>query len=186
MAKKKVKSVFADYEPIWKFVRGTGYWVNIKDPDEYGNWNVNLYGEEVDELEEELKAYLEDAVEFAKEAGKDVQHVADIYKTDKEGRRYIKFKKPQYDEDTPGPKIFDVTGQEVTEEWNTPIGGGSTLRLKVLIKPYYMPTTKTVGLSYKLIAVQVIKNKEFAGGSGFVDESSADNPPFDTEDSEDY
>jgi hypothetical protein len=186
MAKKKVKSVFADYEPLWKFVRGEGYWVNIKDPDDYGNWNVNLYGNEVDELKEELEAYLEDAVEFAKGEGKDVQTVADIYKTDKEGRKFIKFKKPQYDEDTPGPKVFNVTGEEVTDSWNAPIGGGSKLRVKALIKPYYMPTTKTVGLSFKLLAVQIIENKEFAGGSGFGDESGGDTPPFDTAENEDY
>jgi hypothetical protein len=186
MAKKKVKSIYENTEPLWKYIRGEGYWVSIKEPDDYGNWNVNLYGDEVMELEEELQAYLNEAVEFAKAEGKDVQNVADVFKTDKEGRKYLKAKKTQYDEDTPPPKIYNITGDEVTDEWKDPIGGGSKLRIKVMIKPYYMNTTKTVGLSTKLMAVQVIKNKEFAGGSGFGDESGGDTPPFDTVENEDY
>ena len=182
MAKKKIVNIFEDYEPLWKFVRGDGYWVTIKQPDEYGNWGCKLYNGEVPELEEELEAYLAEAVEFAKDKGKDVQNVAPALKTDNEGRKFLKCKKVQYDDDTPPPKIYSITGEEITDTFNEPIGGGSYIRVKVLIKPYYMGTTKTVGLSSKLLAIQIIKNKEFAGGSGFGNEATDDNPPFETED----
>ena len=186
MAKKRVKSIFEDYDVLWKFARGTAKWAYLLEPDDYGNWSLNLYGPEVEEMEEELQAYLDEAVEFAKEQGKDVQAVAPIYNKDNEGNTFMKVKKKQYDEDTPRPKIFNVTGEDVTDTWSEPIGGGSTVRVKMLIKPYYMPTTKTVGLSKKLIAVQIIKNKSFTTNGGFTDESSNDNPPFEVEESEEY
>jgi len=183
MAKRKIKNVFEDYEPLWKFIRGTGKWVNIIKPDDYGSWSLNLYGDEVEELETELQAYLEEAKEFAISEGKDVQVIGDIFGTDSDGNRFIKLKKKQYDEDTPRPKIYNVTGEEVTDQWTDPIGGGSKLRVKVMIKPYYMPSTKMLGLSKKLLAVQIIENKQYAGGGGgFQDESSGDNPPFESED----
>ncbi len=184
MAKKRrAVNIFEDYDPLWRFIRGEGKWVNIVQPDDYGNWSINLYGDEALELETELQAYLDEAVEFAKEKGKDVQVVADLYSKDQEGNKYLKLKKKQYDEDTPRPKIYNVTGEEVTDEWTEPIGGGSKLRVKVMFKPYYMGSTKSIGLSKKLIAVQIIENKKFAGGGGgFQDESSGENPPFETED----
>ena len=186
MAKRKIVNIFEDYKPLWKYIRGTAYWVNVKEPDEWGNWGCKLYDGELPEIKEELEQYLNDAVEFAKEKGKDVQHVAPVLKTDSKGREYLQCKRKQYDEDTPPPKIYNITGEEVTEQWNEPIGGGSKVRVKVMIKPYYMGTTKTVGLSAKLLAIQIIKNEWQSGGSGFVNEASEDNPPFSAEENEDY
>jgi len=144
-----------------------------------GKGKINLYKEKT----VVKKSISEDqAVEYAKEKGKDVQNVAHFLKKDKQGREFIHAKRKQYDVETLPPKIYSVTGEEITDQFNEPVGGGSAIRAKVMIKPYYMPTTKTVGVSTKLLAVQIIKNKEFAGGSGFTDESSQDNPPFETED----
>lgn len=185
MAKKKIKNIFEDYEPLWKFVRGEAKWLYIKEPDDYDNWSLNLYGEEVEDLIPELVEYLAEAVVFAKEQGKEVKTVAEVYKTDQDGNKFIKPKKKKYDEDTYPPKIYNITGDEVTEEFNKKLGGGTKVRVKLMVKPYYMGTTKTVGLSTKLIAVQVIKPVEYAGGAGFDDESGGDTPPFDVE-NEDY
>ena len=186
MAKvKQAPSIFTDTEPLWHYVKGTGQWINVVDVDEYGKWSVNLYGDEVLALETELQAYLDEAVAFAKEQGKDVKAVADLYK-EYDGKRYIQFKKPQYDEDTEGPKLYNVHGDEVTGTFKKPIGGGSTVRVRAMIKPYYMASTKTVGLTYKLLAMQIIENKEYKGASGFGDESGgAEKAPFETE-AEDY
>ncbi len=185
-AKKKIVNIFEDYDVLWRFVKGPCKWVSIVAPDDYGNWSLNMYGDEIEDIKEEIQGYLDEAVRFAKEKGKDVQTINPILKVDNEGKSFMKIKKPQYDEDTPQPKIYNITGDEVTDTFKTPIGGGSMLRVKMLVKPYYMGTTKSVGVSMKLLAVQVIKNVEFAGGSGFNDESSTDNPPFTPDNNEDY
>ena len=186
MAKKKIVNIFEDYEVLWKFVKGTTKWVNIIEPDDYDSWSLNMYGEEAEDLAVEVQAYLDEAVKFAKGKGKDVQLIQPILKKDNEGKQFLKFKKRKYDGDTKPPKVYNKTGEEVTGTFNDPIGGGSLLRVKALIKPYYMGTNKSVGVSMQLLAVQVIKNVEYAGSSGFVDESSSDNPPFETEDASDY
>ena len=188
MAKKKIVNIFENAEPIWKYVRGTGDWISIIDPDDYEKWRVNFYGEEVEEMETELQGVLDEAVKFAEGEGKVVTTVANLYK-EYDGKRYIQFKRKQYDEDTEGPKLYNITGEEITGKLKKEPGGGSTLRLRVMIKPYYMATTKTVGLSYKLLAVQIIESKEYAGSSGFGDESNGDDkPPFDADpaETEDY
>ena len=185
MAKKKIKNIFEDYEVKWEYIRGTANWVYLLEPDDYDNWSLNLYGDQVDALEEDLQEYLDTAVEFVKEQGKEVTTVAPIYNVDQEGKKFFKLKKKKYDENTPKPKIYNVSGDEVTDSWNKPIGAGSVVRVKVMIKPYYIPATKTVGLSKRLLAVQIIKNETFGGDAGFKDESNnGDTPPFEVEESD--
>ena len=188
MSKKKIINIFKDTDPLWKYVRGTGNWTSIVDTDDYDAWTTNLSGEEVDELGTELEAYLAEAVEFAKAEGKDVQHIAnEFYKTAQDGTKYIKFKRKKYDEDTEGPKVYNITGEEITGQVKKDPGGGSTLRVRAMIKPYFMASTKTVGLSFGMLAVQIIENKEYVGASGFGDESSGETPPFEVaSESEDY
>lgn len=181
MAKAKIKNIFADHEPIWKYVRGTGNWNAVIEPDDYDKWSINLSGDEVEELEGELQGALDEAVSFAKEEGKVVNTVAELFKKTNDGKRYIQFKKVKYDDDTEGPKLYNISGDEITGQLKKEPGGGSTFRIKAMIKPYYMATTKTVGLSYKLLAVQIIESKEYAGSAGFGDESNSETPPFDAE-----
>jgi len=188
MAKRKIINIFKDTDPLWKYVRGTGNWTSIVDTDDYDAWTTNLSGDEVDELSTELSEYLNEAVKFAKEEGKQIDNIADnFYKTAQDGTKYIKFKRAKYDEDTEGPKIFNITGEDITGQVKKDPGGGSTLRVRAMIKPYYMASTKTVGLSFKMLAVQIINNKEYVGASGFGDESTGETPPFEVETaSEDY
>ena len=182
----KQKNIFKDAEPIWKYIKGTGNWNTIIKPDDYDKWSVNLSGQEVEDLEVELQAALDEAEKFAKSKGKNVEKVASPY-AEYNGTKYIQFKKPKYDDDTEGPKLYNITGEEVTGQVKKDPGGGSTLRLRVMFKPYYMAATKTVGLSKKLLAVQIIDNKEYVGASGFEDESGgAETPPFEVETTEDY
>ena len=185
MVKKRTPSIYQDYDVIWKYVRGIGNWNSLVSPDDYDKWSTNLSGQEVEDMEVELQAYLDEAVKFAKAEGKDVQTISPLYK-EYQGNRYIQFKKPQYDEDTEAPKYYNINGDEVTGKDRKEVGGGSTIRIRAMVKPYYMATTKTVGVTYKLLAVQVIENKEYVGASGFGDESGGAEPkaedvaPFDT------
>ena len=55
---------------------------------------------------------------------------------------------------------FDSKGKPMKAN----IGRDSVIKINFSIKPYYMPTTKTVGLSLRPVAVQVIDLKEFASG----------------------
>jgi len=189
-AKKQYDNLFGDHEPMWQYVRGTGDWNSFIEPEErYDTWTTQLSGDEVEELEGELQGYLDEAVAFAKESGKVVDDVADLYKV-KNGKKYIQFKRKGSKKDGPNtpPKYFNINGDEVTGADRKEVGGGSTIRIRAMIKPYFMPAKKVgkvdvpsiVGLSYQLLAVQVIENKEYAGASGFGDESSAEAPPFDT------
>lgn len=178
MAKKKIINIFADAEPIWSYIKGTGQWINVVEPDDYDKWSVNLYGDEVLDMEDELNAYIDEAVAFAKAEGKVVDNVAYPY-AEYDGKRYIQFKKPVYDDTTEPPKLYNISGDEITGQYKKPIGGGSTVRVRAMFKPYYMGSTKTVGISKKLLAMQIIENKEFKGASGFGDESDGETVPFD-------
>lgn len=192
MAKQKANdNIFKDNEPMWKYLRGIGNWNSVIEVNKYDAWSVNLSGEEVEELEGELQGYLDEAVAFATEQGKVVDDVADLYKV-KDGKKYIQFKRKGYNGENTPPKTYNIHGDETTGQLKSEPGGGSTLRLRVMVKPYFMPSKKVgkvevpsiVGLSYQLLAVQVIENKEYAGSSGFGDEagdaSKAETPPFDT------
>ena len=187
MAKQKRENIYENTEPLWKYVKGTGNFNALRDVDQFEKWSTNLSGEEVEDLEVEMKAMLDEAVKLAEEKGKVVKNVADLYKT-YEGKKFIVFKKKQYDEETKGPKLYNVHGDELVDlkGFQEP-GGGSTLRVRAIIKPYYMATTKTVGLSYGMLACQIIDNKQYVGASGFGDESGGakEEAPFETE-SEDY
>ena len=181
MAKSKVKNIFQDYEPLWKYIRGEAKWAYVLEPDDYGNWSVNIYSDEIEELIPELKEMLDKAVEHVENEGKEIKVISDEFtKVDKEGNTFMKFTRKKYDDDTPPVKLYNVRGQEVTGEWTEPIGGGSKVRVKVMFKPFYIPATKSVGISKKLLALQIIENKKFSD-DGFTNESSDDDAPFESE-----
>jgi hypothetical protein len=72
------------------------------------------------------------------------------------------------------PIIFDAAGQQITRRIN--IGSGSILCIKTTIKPYFMQSTKTVGVTLYLNAVQVRKLVQFgadAAGMGFDTDGEA-------------
>ena len=69
--------------------------------------------------------------------------------------------------------MFDAGGNSMPD-WDSLVGNGSLVKVKYRIAPYYMGSTKMVGISYKFYAVQVITLEEYSGGgeSGFGDETS--------------
>ena len=56
------------------------------------------------------------------------------------------------------------------QELGDKVGNGSIAIVKLFVFPYYMATTKTVGLSMRMNAVQIIDLKEYQA-SEFGDES---------------
>ena len=168
------------------YVKGTAKWAHILKPNEFGNFAIDLYGDGIEELIPELEEIRDEAYELVVSEGKKASK-ADVYKQDDEGNKFIQFKLPELDfEGKPnGIKIYDVHGKLV-EDWDKLIGNGSTVKIKYRAKPYYMSSTKMVGVSYRFYAVQVIDLVEFkASDSGFGDESDG-SAPFDTEEESDY
>lgn len=63
------------------------------------------------------------------------------------------------------PRIFDAQGRDITDTGDIRIGSGSVLKANIEAVPYLMESTRTVGVSLRLRAVQVIKLVE-GGGAG--------------------
>ena len=165
------------------YMKGTAKWCHILKPNEYGYFGVDLYGEEVEDHITEFEALRDEAYEAVVAAGKKAMK-ADVYKEDDEGNKFISFKLPakNYDGEDNKIEIYDVTGAKVTDTWSQLVGNGSIIKIKYRAAPYYMASTKMVGISYRVYAIQVIKLVEYKGASdsGFGDESDGA-APFDTD-----
>ena len=179
--KGRVKFTEESSQPIFGYVKGECKWAKVLEPDDYGNFSISLYGDNVLELEEELVELQKSAAKEIAELGKKYQ-LADIFKEDDEGKKFIGFKLPatNYQGEPNKIDIYDVTGKKV-EDWSKLIGNGSIVKIKYRAAPYYMGSTKMVGISYKFYALQVIDLVEYkAGDKGFGDETDSD-VPFDTD-----
>lgn len=197
-----------------RFVTPKGYaeYPHIEVPDtkfdEKGSYHVNLVIDKdqaqdtIKKLEDVLANFVATDAKFkeAKARGKTI-NMQDIYETcDGGGNIRLKFKqKATYTRKADGKEIqvkipvFDSKGTPLKD---TKIGGGSVLRVCFTANPYYMPATRSVGLSLRLVAVKVIEMKEWgdksASSYGFGEEEEGyeaseetkqtnpeDNPPFD-------
>jgi hypothetical protein len=94
---------------------------------------------------------------------------ADVCEYDEEGNVYFKFKQKAKLKSKTGDiidvtvPVFDAKAKPMDEL----IGRDSLIKVATTIFPYFMQTTKTVGLSLKLTAVQVLELKApSTGGSG--------------------
>ncbi len=163
------------------YLKGQSKWAELLAPGQFGTYGVKLYGDEVAEMKEELEALQASAAKEIEELGKKYT-LADIYKTDEDGKQFLAFKLPEKDYEGNENKItfYDVSGKK-QPDFDSLVGNGSTIKIKYRIAPYYMASTKMVGISFKFYAVQILDLKEYSGGdSGFSDETSGD-APFDTE-----
>lgn len=90
--------------------------------------------------------------------------------------------------------LFDAKGKPITEAIK--LGNGSVCRISFTVAPYYNATNKGVGLSLRLVAVQVIELVEYSAGNaesygfdeeeGYEAKDADDEVPFeDSDDSED-
>lgn len=168
-------------------VKGEGKWCKVLEPDQYDNYAVDIYGD-LSHVVEEAEAIRAKAKELVETSGKKVNGEADILKTNDEGVTYMQFKRKGSKVDgTPNtpPKIYDAQGKHDTE-WNKLIGNGSKVGVAYMLSPYYMASTKMVGVSLKFYGLQVIELKEYQSGGGsspFANESGED-LPFDMDDAE--
>jgi hypothetical protein len=170
-------------------IKGEAKWAKVLEPDQYDNFAVDIYGD-YSHVVEEAEAIAEKARELVEAAGKQVNGVADVTKENAEGGQYVQFKRKGSKADgspnTP-PKIYNASGALV-ENWSKLIGNGSKVGVAYYLAPYYMASTKMVGVSLKFYAVQVIDLVEYSGGGGnsspFDNESGEPVPFDDTGDSE--
>ena len=160
------------------YVKGTCKWAELLQVGMYGTFGIKLYGDNVVELETELAAMQDSAFKEVEEVGKKAIK-ADLYKEEEDGTKFLAFKlkETKYDGTLNKISFFDAGGAAVPD-WNKLVGNGSTVKVKYRVAPYYMASTKMVGLSFSFYAVQVIDLKEFSGGgdSGFGDETDSQEP----------
>lgn len=161
--------------------KGYAQYPYLKDPDTKfnpdGDYKVNLAmddneatGKLIAKLQQMLEDFYDSDEEVAKAVAKGRKVVmSDIYENDEEGRIVLKFKQKAKITKKNGEKIniklpqFDSRGKPM-EAAN--IGRDSVIKVNFSVRPYYLPTTKTCGLSLRPVAVQVIQLNEFSGGGG--------------------
>ncbi len=184
-SKGRIKFEKEASEAAFGYLQGEAKWAELLSVGLYGTYGIKLYGDEVMEMKEELQAMLDSAYDEVIELGKKADK-ADVFKTDEDGKQFLAFKLPENDFEGNPNKItmYNVSGKKV-DDWSALVGNGSTVKIKYRVAPYYMSSTKIVGISYKFYACQVLDLKEYTQGeSGFGDESGtsdADKAPFDTE-----
>ena len=162
-------------------IKGTAKWCKVLEPDQYDNYAVDIYGD-LSHVQAEAEAIAEKAKELVLASGKKVAGIADVLK-EKDGESFVQFKRKGSKQDgspnTP-PKIYNAQGSQV-EGWDKKVGNGSTVGVAYYLSPYYMASTKMVGVSMKFYAIQVINLVEYSGGgdssSPFSNESG-EAPPF--------
>jgi hypothetical protein len=71
-----------------------------------------------------------------------------------------------------GAPVLKDAKRNVIDRTKVEIGGGSTIKVAAMMKPYLMETDGTVkaGISFRLKAVQVLELKQFNADDGFEDE----------------
>lgn len=161
--------------------KGYAQYPYLKDPDTKfnpdGDYKVNLAmddneatGKLIAKLQETLEDFYDNDEEVAKAVAKGRKVImSDIYENDEEGRIVLKFKQKAKITKKNGEKIniklpqFDSRGKPM-EAAN--IGRDSVIKVNFSVRPYYLPTTKTCGLSLRPVAIQVIQLNEFSGGGG--------------------
>ena len=183
----KGKCVFEGDDGV-KFgtVKGTAKWAHILKANEFGNFGIDVYGEGVEDLIPTLEDMRDTAYDLVVAEGKKASK-AEVYKQDDEGNKFIQFKLPELDfEGKPNKiKVYDVHG-ELVEDWDKLIGNGSKVAVRYRAKPYYMSSTKMVGISYRFYAVQVIDLEEYSAGGSIFDDESDGTTPFESDTDTDY
>lgn len=151
---------------------GVAFYPHLRQPEVYEGAEIGytcklmLTPEET----EELKALLEQELEFAKKmtdfAGKKFNKPTLGMGEDKDGNVIFKFKKLAHFKSKSGEvitttvPIFDATGKPIPKEVNP--ANGSQIRVAFSVYPFYK-SSAVHGLSLRLEAVQVIELKEYNG-----------------------
>ena len=165
--------------------RGEALWCKVREPDyQYnakGDYSTTLICDPNDETVqafiEKLEALRDEAYEETKETlgakGKGVVK-KDVYDEhldeDGEDTGLIKFKFKVKDADDKDKAIRVVDSQRNTIKDIPLVGNGSIIRCSAYANPYYMASSKTVGISLIWEQMQLIKLVEYSGGDDFEEE----------------
>ncbi len=187
----KVKQFkFENTETVYGYIKGKVKWAKVLETSEYDgqdthNYELNLYPTDTDTWVEKVGATIKSAVKEAEDAGKIVKMEGDHFKVDNDGKKFFKFKMKDtnWEGEPQKPEFYNEFGKKV-DDWDALVGNGSVIKLKCQMKPYYMASTKAVGVSFKFTAIQVIDLVEYQAKSGFGDESEDGEAP--SGDSEDF
>jgi hypothetical protein len=168
-------------EPDTKFNPEGDYKVNLAMDDNEATKKL------ITKLDQILDNFYEENEDVAKAQAKGRKVMkADIFEYDSEGRVVLKFKQKAVITKKDGSKFevkipqFDAKGKPMKAN----IGRDSVIKVNFSIKPYYMPTTKTVGLSLRPVAVQVIDLKEFTSGGSAESYGFGEEEGYEAEDTE--
>lgn len=168
-------------EPDTKFNPEGDYKVNLAMDDNEATKKL------ITKLDQILDNFYEENEDVAKAQAKGRKVMkADIFEYDSEGRVVLKFKQKAVITKKDGSKFevkipqFDAKGKPMKAN----IGRDSVIKVNFSIKPYYMPTTKTVGLSLRPVAVQVIDLKEFTSGGSAESYGFGEEEGYEAEDNE--
>ena len=134
-----------------------GYQAVLK-PSKFGYSLSAIVGEDmIDALETDREQSLEWAQSKLKNPKRSVLK-PEPWEEVAEGQYKVKF---SWNEDTK-PPVVDTEGTHITDE-NTPMYGGSTVKLAFYQKPYILKDGVTYGTSLKLVGVQLVSVKAGAG-----------------------
>ena len=176
-------------EAHFGYIKGKCKWAKLLEPDDYDKFSINIIPdtESLDNHRIIFDELIDKAKQEVLDAGKKVNGVADYVKEEEDGTEFLSFKLPStnYEGNPNKIDIYNVHGKK-EPDWDKLVGNGSLVKIKYMAKPYYMASTKMVGVSLRFYAVQIIDLVEYSGGdSGFEDESS-DTAPFELDNNEDF
>jgi hypothetical protein len=165
---------------------GKSLWVKVDKPDyEYdpkGKYEANLVLDPEDDQAAKFIAAMEKlrdvAVAEAKEGLKpnkaESLKVRPVFHDHDDGDSVIiKTKSYAVDFDGNAQTVPVFSAKGIQLEKAPLIGNGSTIKIQVWASPYHMASDNSVGISFKLKKLQIIKLEEFAGDDGFADESGS-------------
>jgi len=178
MSKTKVKAVVTPTgNALWAKV--TEPQANKFNPTPMFSMSVIFKPEEVTEFKAHMQAILDNYYDevFAELKPQKQKSLvkADLFREaeDKDGNLTgeLELRSKQFAKDYNGDEqrmpIVDSKGKDITEGCPL-VGNGSRVRAKVFPKLYHMASTNTVGISFRLNAVQIIDLVEYGNaGSGF-------------------
>lgn len=168
--------------------------------DKEGQYHIQLdvSKDSAKDMVTKLSAILDESLEqFQKEKGKKLNKVP-FFEELEDGTLQFKFKQKRMITRKDGSKleikipIFDTKGIPCSKDIK--LGSGSTVKISYSVMPYYNATNKGVGLSLRLVALQVINLVEYSSGDaksygfdsdeeGYTSGATEDDsdPPFEDE-----
>lgn len=162
-------------KPNYKFDKLGTYSVDVKFTEE----QANEFRKVLDALHEEAKASVlseeknpskvkqlekyRDREYFKPDTDKDGDETGDFVLKFKSNAAYIDKKTEETVERRP-PAVVDAARNKI--ENRERVGRGSTVKVAFTVRPYAMSSSKEIGMSLNLAAIQVLELKEFNGSDG--------------------